>query len=205
MQDDVETIVQNLGLNVSRETFLKISLFVSLLRRWQQKTNLVAATALEDLEHRHILDSLQLLKFIPPHSCKIIDLGSGAGFPGLILALTDRYEISLVEKNHKKCAFLKQVLQETKTSATVYNQKIEMITNLKGGIITSRALASLSELLTYAYPLSTPTTECLFLKGERADEEIEKAAIDWQFEIKKYTSLTDPSGVILSIKNFSRK
>jgi 16S rRNA (guanine527-N7)-methyltransferase len=205
MLNDLEVAVQTLGLNVSRETFLKISVFVSLLERWQQKTNLVSATALEDLGRRHLLDSLQLLKFLPPSSCKIIDLGSGAGFPGLVLALTDCYEVSLIEKNHKKCAFLKQVLQETKTAATVYNQKIEALPFLKGDIITSRALASLTELLTYALPLSTPATECLFLKGEKAEEEIQEAEIEWQFEIKKYTSLTDPSGVILSIKNFSKR
>lgn len=192
---------------VSRETARKLEMYKELLIKWQKAINLVSRETLSNLEERHFQDSLQLLKYIPQATKSHIDLGAGAGFPGLVLAISKPLlNTTLVESDSRKCQFLKNVSRETMIPVTVINQRIESMEIEEGyDLITARALANLNQLLKYSKPLSHKHTQFLFLKGADLQAEIEDAQKNWEFDLEIFPSLTHSQGHIICIKNLISK
>jgi 16S rRNA (guanine527-N7)-methyltransferase len=198
--------MSRLGQNVSRETFSRLETYDALLRKWQAKINLVAKDSLQDLWRRHFLDSAQLLPLLPPGNDPITDLGSGAGFPGLILAIMTERAVHLVDSDQRKGAFLLECARQTGVldRVKVHTTRIEAAQAWPAPIITARALASLDQLLAWAEPYLMPQTVCLFLKGAKAEDELTAAGASWNMAAERHGSLTDPSGVILRLSNIQR-
>ena len=191
-------------LNVSRETFEKLQLLERELRRWQAIKNLVGPATLDQIWDRHIVDSLQLLT-LAPEAQTWIDLGSGAGFPGLVLAIAGAergLQVHLVESNSRKCSFLRQVSRLTGARATVHEARLEtVIPDFIGraDVVSARALASLDLLLAWTEPLLKAGTIGLFPKGRDAEIELTEARKRWTFGLDVLPSLTDSEARILRI------
>ncbi len=187
--------------SVPRETMDQLICYSDLLVKWQKSINLVSDTTIDDMWCRHFYDSAQLIDLIEKGkgSLNILDVGSGAGFPGLVLSVLGAGKVHLIESNRKKCAFMKQVIQKTGIDAIVHNERVEKISNSSIDLITSRACADLDKLLSLTANLITPKTECLFLKGEKAEEEIKHASKKWDFKVKKIQSKSEESGIILKL------
>jgi len=194
--------------NVSRETIERLELYVYELIRWQDKINLVGPETLQQVWRRHILDSAQLTDFIPGDARRILDLGSGAGFPGMVLAILMNHvsdlEVILVESHVRKSAFLRHILALTGVKATILNQRIELIKLDPVDIVSSRALAPVADLLAYAEPFVLGHTRCLFLKGQNVGSELTNASKCWTITASQHPSRTDSAGTILVIKEFER-
>ncbi len=188
---------------VSRETLERLLRYADMLRRWQSAINLVGPATLSDPWRRHFWDSAQLRPLIPPGTQSLLDFGSGAGFPGLVLAILGIDGVTLVESDGRKCAFLREVARETGTSVTIHSERLERLGNRipPPDIITARAVASLDLLLDKTKLYITPNTVCLFHKGSRADAEIAEARRRWRMTLNKIPSETDPSGVILRLED----
>jgi 16S rRNA (guanine527-N7)-methyltransferase len=192
------------GLNVSRETFEKLELLEQELRRWQAIKNLVGPATLDQIWERHIVDSLQLLD-LAPDAKTWLDLGSGAGFPGLVLAIAGverGLKVHLVESNSRKCAFLRHIVRLTGSAATIHEARLETVVPGfvgKADIVSARALAALPQLLEWTAPLLKAGTICLFPKGRDAEIELTEARKKWTFETEILPSSTDSSARILRI------
>ena len=186
-------------LDVSRETMDRLAAYVALVEKWQQRVNLVAASTLPDIWMRHIWDSAQLAPLVPAGTGRILDVGSGAGFPGLVLAALCDAELHLVESDQKKAVFLQTVIRETGIRAIVHNKRIESLPAIGADIVTARALASLERLLTLMQSQLVPGTRCLFLKGARTEEEL--AAIGTRSDIthRLHPSLTNPEAFVVDL------
>ena len=193
--------------DVSRETLKQFQLYADLLEKWQKSINLVSNSTLSDKWRRHFYDSAQLIDFINKDTkpLKILDLGSGAGFPGLVISLLGAGEVHLVEAVGKKCSFMKQVIQKTGMNAIVHNERIEQMNAFSVDLITSRACADLDKLLELTSPFMNDQTECLFLKGEKSEDEIKHASKKWAFHVKKIPSKSEESGMIIHLSNIQRK
>ncbi|MEE9588044.1 MAG: 16S rRNA (guanine(527)-N(7))-methyltransferase RsmG [Hyphomicrobiaceae bacterium] len=193
--------------DVSRETLECFEVFEDLLRQWQGIKNLVAANSLDDVWLRHFADSAQLLA-LKPNAQKWLDLGTGAGFPGMVLAILLRNDsaarVTVVESNGRKCAFLRDVARQTGVAVDIVSDRIESVAehrSLAGvEVVTARALAPLGKLLGYAAPFFSASTSGLFLKGRDALKEIKAARKDWRFEVELHPSLTDGNGRIVEIR-----
>ncbi|WP_138381209.1 16S rRNA (guanine(527)-N(7))-methyltransferase RsmG [Luteithermobacter gelatinilyticus] len=187
--------------DVSRETLDRLRVYAALLKKWQKSINLVSPQTVQDMWWRHFYDSAQLAALIPDRAgdLKILDIGSGAGFPGLVLSILGRGSVHLVESNSKKCAFLRQVIRETGARAEVHQSRIEDLPPFAVDYVTSRALAPLDRLLHWVVPFVTPQTICLFPKGQSAEAELKQAQKNWRFSLKKYTSRTEESAMILKL------
>ncbi|MGB4107498.1 MAG: 16S rRNA (guanine(527)-N(7))-methyltransferase RsmG [Alphaproteobacteria bacterium] len=187
------------AFNVSRETISRLQAYHDLLVKWQKAINLVSPKTLEDIWERHFADSAQLAAHIPENT-KVADLGSGAGFPGLVLAvMRPDLEIHLVESDSRKCEFLKNVSRETKTKVQVHSDRVEnALAGIGPGYITARAFAPLEELLGLI-PESCRGAPLLLLKGRQALEEATAAARKFDFDMEDFSSLTDPDARILKI------
>lgn len=197
-------------IDVSRETFAELERFQDMVLEWNNKFNLISRTSAEDIWNRHILDSLQLYKFIDDKAKNLYDFGSGAGFPGMVLAIASQkhfpnLKVSLIESIRKKTTFLNEVKNRLNLGVDIYNERIENLKLPKADIITSRAMASLEKLLNYAYPFYKKETTLLFLKGKTWREEIENSLKSWSFDWEAFDSITDNDGKILSIRNIRRK
>jgi len=153
---------------VSRETMDKLILYSETLTKWQKAINLVSNSTLPNMWLRHFYDSAQLSGYIikADNPLKILDLGSGAGFPGLVLSILGIGEVHLVEGVGKKCSFMKQIIQQTDINAIVHNKRIEDLGAFPVDLVTSRACADLNKLLDLSDKFIKPTTKCLFLKGK---------------------------------------
>lgn len=191
---------------VSRETILRLKTYQSLLETWQKKINLISSGSLPHIWERHFKDSLQVLEYLPHEKTSLIDLGSGAGFPGMVLGIAcpDTLEVTLIESDRKKCIFLEIVSRETKTKLRILNSRIENKQDIQGDIITARGLAPLSLLFEYAFPLMKETSFCLFQKGKNVETEIEMAKKNWNFSLEIFPSLIDSTGSILKIEHLKR-
>jgi 16S rRNA (guanine527-N7)-methyltransferase len=192
--------------DVSRETLERLSIYAETLRSWQAKINLVSPASLAFLWSRHMLDSAQLVGHIPTGTKIITDLGSGAGFPGLVIAIITGIETHLVEADTRKAAFLREVVRKTHASAEIHNGRVENITPWPSDVITARALAKLPKLLAYAAPFlkSSPDPEgstCLFPKGATWREELTEAEESWHIQCQEQVSVTDPAGRILILNS----
>ena len=206
--------------NVSRETLDRLEVYADLLSRWRARINLVGADSLDDLWRRHMLDSAQLRPLVPPTCRRLVDLGSGAGFPGLVLAVMgvcggggdggggedggDGGEVELIESNARKCAFLGAVARATGTAVTITRARIEDIAPRPADVVCARGLAPLDRLLGHVVRFLAPGGTALLLKGARVDEELTQAAKHWTMALSRKPSLSDPTGVILQIKDLRR-
>lgn len=187
--------------NVSRETLDRLKAYTDLLLEWNERHNLVARSTLPDLWRRHFWDSAQLELLLPPQAATLADLGSGAGFPGLVLAaMRPQMAVTLHESVGKKCAFLAAAAERMGLNVTVQNARIESLPPKVYDVVTARALASLPLLLSYARPLAGPNTVCLFLKGQNLGSELTEAHKSWKMETSQVPSKTDPSGAILVVR-----
>ena len=198
-------------LSVSRETIDRLQVYAALVEKWQRSDNLVAPATLPHLWRRHIADSLQLLALFPDDK-RWLDLGSGAGFPGLVLACTkagtDGFSVDLVESNVRKCAFLRAVIRETAVPATVYQGRIETVLSKWDKPIdrvTARALAPLDRLLNMAEPILSQGVPAAFLKGRDYQQEIEDASQTWSLDLIDFPSRITEEGRIVDIRAVSRR
>lgn len=194
---------------VSRETLARLKRYAAVLRHWQKTINLVSTGSLEDLWRRHMLDSAQLLPLLPSHARSILDIGSGAGFPGLVLALMGVPEPHLVESDARKAAFLAEALRQAApdlvSQVRLHSRRVETIAAFPVDIITARACAALPELLELSEPFLSPDGICLFLKGERVGGELTTAAKGWKMEIERIPSRSDSKGVVLRLAHVHRR
>jgi 16S rRNA (guanine527-N7)-methyltransferase len=163
--------------------------FAALVEKWSPKINLISKSDLPHIWERHVQDSLRLLPFIPPGTERAIDLGSGAGFPGLILCIATGIPFDLVESDSRRCAFLMEAARQTAAPAKIHNTRIEGAKLSPAPLITARALAPLDKLLALAAPHLAPGGICLFPKGRTAADELTLAAPLWHMEAER---LTDP-------------
>lgn len=192
------------GLPVSRETLDRMSVYEALLHKWSGKINLVASSTLHEVPTRHFLDSAQLWTLKPSGVSEWLDLGSGAGFPGMIIAIIaaeidPALRVSLVESDARKAAFLMTVARETGLEVNILAQRIESLPEQQAQVVSARALAPLPKLLELSARHLKPGGTALFLKGQGADEEIAEALAKRSFSVQKFPSRTDPRGVILRI------
>ncbi len=185
---------------VSRETLSRLEAYADLLIRWSARINLVGRDTLADLWRRHILDSAQLRHLVPNSARSLIDLGSGAGFPGLVLAVLGVPGVELVEANSRKCAFLREAARITAAKVTIRRCRIEAVPPHPVDVVTARACAPLDRLLELARPFLVPDTVCLFTKGERFEEELTLARKRWTMRVSVEPSLSDRRGVILRLQ-----
>lgn len=192
---------------VTAQTMGRLQVYAELLEKWQKKINLVGPSTLPDLWQRHMMDSAQLYGLLPSTDCRIMDFGSGAGFPGLVLAIMGGPRVTLVESDGRKCAFLAEVMRATQTGPTVRleNRRIEDMPAIQTDVVTSRALASLDKLLDLAAPFLGAGSICLFLKGKKADQELTQTIKKWMMQVSKIQSQTDSSGAILKLENIIRR
>lgn len=186
----------------------RFDIYEDLLLKWNPKINLVAKSTLENVRERHFADSLQLWPLRPAGCRRWLDLGTGAGFPGLAIAITAAelapgLQVVLVESDQRKAAFLNTVLRETGVMAEVIVRRIEDIPPQEADVVSARALAPLSRLLTMAAPHLTSGGMGLFPKGAMAEEEIVEALAIWRFSVQKVPSRTDPRGLILKVGDLS--
>ncbi len=182
---------------VSRETLARLARHLKMLGRWQKRINLVGTATLADPWRRHVLDSAQLAPLVPA-GARLADLGSGAGFPGLVLAIMRGGPVDLIESDARKAAFLTEAVRATGAPAAVHNARAETLT-LKADVVAARACAPLDRLLGLALPLLAPGGVCLFLKGARAEEEIEAARARWRIAVRRHPSLSAPEGMVLEL------
>ncbi len=194
------------AFSVSHETVEKLKLYESLLIKWQKVVNLVAPAAIPQLWQRHFADSAQLPS-LAPHAKTWVDLGSGGGFPALVIAimLANQKEchVHLIESNARKCAFLSEVARQTGAPARVHNMRIADAAGAgavpAADVVTARALAPLDVLAELALPFFGNASVALFLKGREAGTEIADARKRWVFDVKIHPSISDAQGQILEI------
>ena len=177
----------------------RLLVFESLLRRWSSRIQLVAPGDLDHIWPRHIEDALQLVPLIPPSAGRGIDIGSGAGFPGLILAIAADLPFDLIESDQRKAAFLREAARETNAPATIHPVRAEAAKIPPVPLVTARALAPLPRLLALVAPFVAAGGTCLFPKGRSADTEIAEAASVWRFRMERLPSHTHSEGTILRI------
>lgn len=194
--------------NVSRESFEKLQILAKLLLEWQKHFNLIAPATIPNLWERHILDSVQLLPLLPPGLKAIADLGSGAGFPGLVLAATQSATVHMFEANGKKAAFLSEALRQMKCGGIVHRERLEPLKAPRNmppvQLVTARAFAPLTQLLGMAAPFMAEGTTALFHKGQDVDTELREAANSWRLVYNRVPSETDSLSVILEVKELAR-
>jgi 16S rRNA (guanine527-N7)-methyltransferase len=184
--------------NVSRETFLRLEKFERILLKWNQSINLIAKEDEPCVWERHMMDSLQLLELLPQSPSQIVDFGSGAGFPGVVLAIASNHHFTLVEKNYKRASFLRYVSRETKTSYEVFDNLLEKYEK-PTDVITARAVMELDRLWSICAPKLPVGGYGLFLKGSSYTEELKRFQCTEQVTIQLIPSLTNPKGAIIKI------
>lgn len=191
-------------LGVSRETLERLQAYLDLLARWQKVINLVGPATLADPWRRHILDSAQLMRFWPAGATRLADLGSGAGLPGLILAILGVPETHLLESDRRKAAFLREAARACGVAVTVHAARIEEVPPLRADVVSARALAPLPDLLGLAERHLRPGGICLFLKGRNVESELTAARESWTMRALREASLSDPESQILIISEIRR-
>ena len=193
--------------NVSRETFEKLEAFGELVRKWNPRINLVSKSSLGDLWTRHIVDSVQVFK-LSEGSGVWVDLGSGGGFPGIVVSILNQeerhFDVTLVESDQRKCAFLRTAIRELKLEASVKNERIEEIKSLNADVLSARALADLTKLLGFAELHLKPEGTALFPKGQSWQREDAEARLGWTYGLESVPSQTNPEAAILKIKDIAR-
>ena len=202
------------AFDVSRETMERLETYAALLAKWQETINLVAPSTLDDIWHRHFADSAQLLRLAPENARTWVDLGSGAGFPGLLLAImlaetSPESKVTLIESDSRKCAFLREVARQTAVPVDIVAERIETAANRSRfdsvDVVTARALAPLERLFAYMVPIFSSKSKALLLKGKASEDEIEQAGRTWKFHVERRRSLTEPEASVLVISDLKAK
>ena len=197
------------GIDVSRETFDLLSAYADLVAKWTPAINLVGKATVSALWERHIADSAQVFALRPPNASDWADLGSGGGFPGLVVAILAKehaigLRVTLVESDARKATFLRQATQVLGLTTTVLCERIEKLQPLGADVLSARALAPLSDLLGFAEQHMVPGGTALFPKGARFAQEIAQAHEVWDFDSDTKPSLLEPGAAILVIRNIHR-
>lgn len=197
------------GADVSRETLERLTIYHNLVLKWNPAINLVARSTLPQIWNRHILDSMQLWRFLPPQPRVWADLGTGGGFPGLVIAIVAAEKqpglaVHLVESDLRKAAFLTTVLRETGVAAQVHPARAEDLPPLAADVVSARALAPLDALFPLALRHMADGAIAILPKGGRAQDELDKARQAWRFSAQQHPSLTDPAASVLVIEGLSR-
>lgn len=192
--------------DVSRETMDDFKAYTELVLKWNRKINLISVSDAKRVMSRHVWDSVQIWPLLDRGKQNILDMGSGGGFPALVLAILAKHNgeqanFTLAESDQRKSAFLRTAVRELQLNAEILSQRLETLSNRTFDIITARALSDLSGLLGYAAPLTKPSTVLIFPKGSRWKEEVESAREGWQFSITTHPSKIDPEAAILEINN----
>lgn len=195
--------------DVSRETMGRLEAYAALLVKWNPKINLVAKSTIPDVWHRHMADSAQLWATAPRGAKTWMDIGSGAGFPGLVIGAiaaekAPDLKVTLVESDRRKSIFLKSAAREMGIAVEVITKRIELLEPQCADILSARALSSLTQLLEFAEKHRKPDGICLFPKGARVDSELTEASSCWHMAYETFPSMTDPDAVILRIGEFKR-
>lgn len=201
--DDRAIVLDRLG--VSRETAARLDAYVDVLAKWSPALNLVSRSTLANVWIRHIEDCAQIFPLASPDAQAWLDLGSGAGLPGLIIAALAQDQrpslrVTMVEADARKVAFLQTAARAMNTSPTIVNARIEAASLPIADVISARALAPLGKLLDLAVPHLAPKGQCLFHKGSSVASELTDAALRWHSQVTTHRSVTDPSAVILEIQ-----
>ncbi len=192
--------------NVSRETLARLQAYADILVEWNAIHNLVAKSTLPDLWERHMWDSAQLAPLVPPDAATLADLGSGAGFPGLVLAaMLPGVAVTLHEATTKKCAFLRAAAERMDLRVTIQNARMEDLPHQAYDVVTARACAPLPRLLEYAHNFVGPNSVCLFLKGQNVGSELTEAHKYWKMKVSQAPSQTDPSGAIVTVRELGSR
>ncbi|HTQ33087.1 MAG TPA: 16S rRNA (guanine(527)-N(7))-methyltransferase RsmG [Stellaceae bacterium] len=190
---------------VSRETMERLEAYAALLLGWSARINLVGRTTLSDVWRRHFLDSAQLLPLLPPLAQSLVDLGSGAGFPGLVLAIVGVPGVELIEADSRKAAFLREAARITATDVTVRGCRIEAVAPHAVDVVTARGCAPIDRLLALGERFIGPNTVCVFPKGAHVDEELTEANKAWTMSVERHDSRTDPAGCVLLLHQVIRE
>ncbi len=194
---------------VSRETLGRLSVYERLIAQWNPAINLVSRSSLADFWGRHALDSAQLLRLAPPGARTWLDLGSGGGFPGLVVAILAAEQrpdlrVTLVESDQRKASFLRTVARETGTAVTVIAERAESVPPAGADVVSARALAPLDRLLPLAERHLAASGVAIFPKGAAWQAEVNTALANWRFSLQNHASLTDPQGAVLVLEGISR-
>jgi 16S rRNA (guanine527-N7)-methyltransferase len=202
-QDEIEAFTASLV--VSRETRTRFEAYAALLKHWQSRINLISAHTLIDLWKRHMLDCAQLMPLLPSDYAALYDVGSGAGFPGLVLALLGAPNVHLIERSPRKAAFLQEAARVTGCAVTIHACTVAALAArgpLVPGrrVITARAVAPLGRLLALVEPLVDRDTCCIMMKGEGVDSELTLARQHWRFALERFASKTEPKAAILRLE-----
>jgi 16S rRNA (guanine527-N7)-methyltransferase len=198
------------ALNVSRETNERLATYGRLLEKWNPAINLVSRDSLADLWRRHFLDSAQLAELIPSdRPLTILDMGSGAGFPGLVLTIlasegSKPWTVHLAESDKRKAVFLATVARETGAAPIIHTDRVEQLAPLGADLVTARALAPLDKLVAFAARHLKTGGECLFLKGIGLADELTETHKIWKMTVDRWPSRSSDSGIILRLRDISR-
>lgn len=200
---------QDFGLDVSRETFERLSIYESLLKKWNPAINLVSKASISELRVRHFVDSAQIFTLMPLGAKKWVDIGSGGGFPGMVCAIicaekSPDTQFHLVESDTRKSTFLRSVAQKTGVTVQVHSERIEKMYAFKADVLSARALASLEKLLEFSAPHLQNDGVALFPKGENYKSELKAAQENWSFDWEEHQSTTGSNSVVLRIGNIKR-
>jgi 16S rRNA (guanine527-N7)-methyltransferase len=196
-------------MNVSRETLEKLETYEAVVRKWNPKINLVSRNSLEHLRTRHILDSVQVFRCLDNPSGHWVDIGSGGGFPGIVIAILASSEapdlsVTLIESDQRKSAFLRSAARECGVPVTVISRRIEQADPQEADILSARALADLSLLLEFSERHLKPGGTGVFPKGASWKKEVDNSRQHWRFDAEAITSLTEPDAVVLKVKGIAR-
>jgi 16S rRNA (guanine527-N7)-methyltransferase len=186
-------------LNLTKSQEKNLEDFILLLLAENQQFNFIGKSTIEDIWNRHVLDSAQLIKFISDKNVKFADLGTGAGFPGIILSILGLKEIHLVEKSFRKCELLRKAKLFSPNKIFIHQKKLEELTKTEFDCIVSRALAPLDKLLSYSVNFLKKDGYCLFLKGKNLEQELQLAKKEFSFQYETYPSLTSLESKIIKI------
>ncbi len=206
MTEDCQVVAE---ISVSRETFSSLEKFVDLVRRWNATINLISKSTVQDIWHRHVIDSAQLFKLCPSSAKLWVDLGSGGGFPGVVVAILAKEQkpdlkVALVESDLRKATFLREACRTLGLNAHVHSVRIESLPALRADVLSARALAPLPTLLSYAVQNLNTAGVALFPKGTQHEAELSTARKTFSFDVKLLTSLSDSNAAILEVRNIER-
>jgi len=198
------------GVDVSRETIAYLEDFAALTTKWTPKINLIAQSTVNDIWNRHIVDSAQLYKFAPSNFRHWVDLGSGGGFPGIVMAIigkekAPRARFTFIESDLRKSTFLRTAVREYGLNVTVISERIERADPQHANVVSARALAPLSGLLCHVVRHMKDDGICLLHKGKQADQEIADARRNWSFQLEDHASITDPEARLLAIQRITAR
>lgn len=192
------------ALDVSRETLSRLTKFVDLLLKWQRSINLIGPGTVDDVWRRHVLDCGQLVRFLPDRRARVLDIGTGAGLPGMVLGILGVPNIQMIESDAKKCVFLREAARITETPVKIIEARAESALCEPADVVTARAVAPLARLLQLTEQYIKTNTICFFFKGKDFKNELTDIKNNWNMQFETHPSLTQHDGVILQLESVTR-